>query len=51
MAAPAKLVSTQTVNGGGKCQFGGLNKPDSYCDGGLSNPGTAYMLSDRHIRE
>jgi hypothetical protein len=25
-----------------------LNKPDSYCDGGLSNPGTAYMLSGKH---
>jgi hypothetical protein len=26
-----------------------LNKPDSYCDGGLSNPGTAsYMLSAKH---
>ncbi len=49
MAAPAKLVSTQTANGGGKCQFGDLNKPDSYFDGGLSNPGTAsYMLSAKH---
>jgi len=25
-----------------------LNKPDSYCDGRLSNPGTAYMLSGKH---
>jgi hypothetical protein len=25
-----------------------LNKPDSYCDAGLSNPGTAYMLSGKH---
>ncbi len=25
-----------------------MNKPDSYCDGGLSNPGTAYMLSAKH---
>jgi hypothetical protein len=25
-----------------------LNKPDSYCDGGLSNPGAAYMLSGKH---
>ncbi len=25
-----------------------MNKPDSYCDGGLSNPGTAYMLSGKH---
>ncbi len=47
-APPPKLVSTQTVNGGGKCQFGDSNKPDSYCDRGLSNPGTAYMLSAKH---
>ena len=26
-----------------------MNKPDSYCDGGLSNTGTAsYMLSEMH---
>ncbi len=26
-----------------------MNKPDSYCDGGLSNPGTvSYMLSGKH---
>ncbi len=25
-----------------------MNKPDSYCDGGLSNPGMAYMLSAKH---
>ncbi len=25
-----------------------MNKPDSYCDSGLSNPGTAYMLSGKH---
>ncbi len=48
-AAP-KLVSTQTANGGGEGQpLAATNKPDSYCDGGLSNPGTAsYMLSGKH---
>ncbi len=48
-ASPPKLVSTQTANGGGEGQpLAATNKPDSYCDGGLSNPSTAYMLSGKH---
>ncbi len=40
---PKPLTAEERAN------FGGLNKPDSYCDGGLSNPGTAfYMLSAKH---